>query len=576
MSAGTAALERALAARPREPALWRALGDARAATGDPVGADAAYLAGVRCGVEDALLRGAAGALAGGRLGEAEAPLRARLREHPTDVAAMRMLAELAARLGRLADADALLARALELCPSFAAARHNLAMVRYRQNDGAGALALLEPLLAAEPDNPALLNLQAAALGQTGDPARAIAVWEALLARGGGPKLWLSYGHALKTIGRAADAVAAYARAAAEAPGLGEAWFALANMKTHRFAADEVRTMQRALAAAGEEDALHLRFALGKAAEDAGDPAGAFAHYTAGNALGAARAGYVPDETHALATRSAALFTPAFFAGAGGCEDDAPIFVVGLPRAGSTLVEQILASHSAVEGTAELPELVAIARRLAGPERAAEHPYPALLAALTRGERRALGQEYVDRTRVYRKTGRPRFIDKTPQNWAHVGLIQAILPRATVIDVRRHPMANGMSAFRQHFARGHGFTYDLVWLGRYWRDYATTMAAIDRALPARVHRVIYERLVTDPEREVRALLAHCGLAFEAACLEPHRTERAVRTPSAEQVRRPITTAGVDEWQQYAAMLQPLADALGDALDGYPDWPDARLR
>jgi len=536
------------------------------------------MAGVRASVYDGRLRAAATALANGRLAEAEDPLRQHLREYPTDVAAMRMLAELGARLGRYADAAALLERALELAPSFGAARHNLAVVLHRQNQAVAALKHLRVLLAADPDNPELLNLEAACLSLTGEYADAIERWERLTARlPREPRLHLSLGHALKTVGRSADAVARYARAAALAPMLGEAWFALANMKTYRFTPADVQAMRdvAALGDLGDEDRLHLEFALGKAAEDAVDPAAAFGHYARGNAIGARRSGYDPDETSALADRYEALLTPGLFdrLGPGGNSSSAPIFVVGLPRAGSTLVEQILASHPQVEGTAELPDLPLIARRLAGNRRPGEPArYPALLAELSPAERAELGAEYLDRTRPYRKTGRPRFIDKTPGNWAHAALIHLILPGATIIDVRRHPLANGWSAFRQHFARGSGFTYDLGWLGRYWRDYARVMAALDRALPGRVHRVQYEKLVAAPEPPIRALLAHCGLPFDAACLSPHETRRAIRTPSAEQVRRPISDQSVEEWQQYAAFLQPLIESLGDALDDFRATPE----
>ena len=572
-----ALLARALDRAPNDPALWRTLGDHCHLAGDPGEADRAYLAGVRVSVSDAGLREAAAALTAGRLAIAEPLLRAHLKAHPTDIAAMRMLAELAARLGRYTDAEALLARAIELCPSFDAARHNLALVLYRQNRGADALAHLEILLAQAPGDPGYRNLRAAALSQIGEYAAAITLWEeALTAHPDQAKIWMSYGHGLKTVGRATDSVAAYRRALALEPGLGEAWWSLANMKTYRFTDAEIAKMRTQLERnLDPEDRLHFEFALGKAAEDRADPETAFAHYARGNAIGAERSGYDPHEIASLAQQSAALFTPAFFAARTGGGDPAPdsIFIVGLPRAGSTLVEQILASHPQVEGTMELPELVAIARRLGGPRRrGAPSPYPNLLADLTPEQRLELGREYLERTRVYRKTDKPFFIDKLPNNWAHAGLIHLILPNAKIIDARRHPMANGFSAWKQHFARGQGFTYDLDWLGRYYRNYVATMAALDRALPGRVHRVIYERMVSNTETEVRALLAHCGLPFDPAALAFHESKRPVRTPSAEQVRQPIYAKAVDEWQQFATMLQPLRHALGDVLDAYPQVPD----
>ena len=565
-------LARALARASEDPEGWRILADARFAAGDGAGADRAYNAAVRTAVHDPAMREAAAALAGGRIAVAEPILRSQLKRAPTDVAAMRMLAEIAGRLGRYADAEALLTRAVELAPGFGAARQNLVLMLYRQNKAADALPHLERLLADAPDDAGLRNLHAAALGQVGEYDRAVGIWQALLAaHPDQPKAWMSYGHVLKTVGRAGDSADAYARAVTLAPGLGEAWWSLANLKTWRFDAAQIATMRGRLAGALEdEDRLHLEFALGKAAEDAGDAAQAFAHYARGNAIGHARGGYNPVETARLADRSAALFTPAFFAahGAGGDPAPDPIFVVGMPRAGSTLIEQILSSHPLAEGTMELPEMVAIARRLGGKDKR----YPDALAGLGVEERSALGHEYIAATRIYRKTDRPFFIDKMPNNWAHAGLIALILPNAKIIDARRHPMANGFSAWKQHFARGQGFTYDLGELGRYIRDYTRTMAALDRALPGRVHRVIYEAMVADTEAQVRALLDYCGLPFDPACFAFHETKRAVRTPSAEQVRQPIYARAVDEWQQYDTMLHPLRAALGDVLDAYPGVPD----
>ena len=341
-------LARALGRAPDDPDGWRTLADARFAAGDGAGADAAYMAAVRAAVHDPAMREAGAALAAGRIAVAEPILRTRLKQAPTDVAAMRMLAEIAGRLGRYADAEALLARAVELAPGFAAARHNLALMLYRQNKAADALPHLERLLADAPDDAGLRNLHAAALGQVGEYDRAVAIWEALLAQHPDqPKAWMSYGHALKTVGRAADSADAYARAVALEPGLGEAWWSLANLKTWRFDAAQIARMQALLADTLEdEDRLHLEFTLGKAAEDAGDPERAFGHYARGNAIVNARGGYDPRETARLAERSAALFTPAFFAARADGGDPAPdpLFIVGMPRAGSTLIEQILASH----------------------------------------------------------------------------------------------------------------------------------------------------------------------------------------------------------------------------------------
>lgn len=505
---------------------------------------------------------AALALHDNELPVAEPLLREHLREDPFDVAAIRMFAELAGRIGRFRDAENLLRRALELSPAFTPARANLALVLYRQNRAAEALAELDRVIAEEPDNPGHANLQAAAYGRTGDFAEALALYPRVLEQAPAqPRVWMSYGHMLKTVGRQAEGIAAYRRAIDYAPTLGEAWWSLANLKTVRFDEADLAAMRTALGRddLAEDDRFHLDFALGKALEDRGDAAAAFAHYAAGNALRRHGLSYDADETRRFVDQLIALATPEFFAaraGQGFAAPD-PIFVLGMPRAGSTLVEQILASHSAVEGTSELPDMPALARQDPG--------YPAGLPALPADRIAALGEDYLKRTRIQRKTERPFFIDKLPNNWAHVVLIALILPQARIIDARRHPLGCCFSNFKQHFARGQGFSYSLDDMGRYYRDYVRLMDHIDAVLPGRVHRVIYEDMVEHTEREVRALLDHCGLPFEEACLAFHRTERAVRTASSEQVRQPIFREGTSGWQPFSGYLDPLRAALGPVLD-----------
>ncbi|MDE2410307.1 MAG: sulfotransferase [Sphingomonadales bacterium] len=498
------------------------------------------------------------------LPRAEPLLRAHLREDPFDVAAIRMFAELAGRIGRYRDAESLLRRALELSPAFTAARANLALVLYRQNRPEEALAELDRVVAEDPDNPGHANLQAAALGRTGDFDEALALYPQVLDRAPAqPRVWMSYGHMLKTVGRQADGVAAYRRALDYAPALGEAWWSLANLKTVRFDERDVAAMRAALARddIAAEDRFHLDFALGKALEDRGDADAAFAHYAAGNALRRQALSYDAGETSRFVDRLIALATPAFFAARAGqgCDAPDPVFIVGMPRAGSTLVEQILASHSSVEGTSELPDIPALARR--------DRAYPDSLATMTATELRAAGEEYLKRTRIQRKTRRPLFIDKLPNNWVHVAFIALVLPNARIIDARRHPLGCCFSNFKQHFARGQAFAYALDDLGRYYADYVRLMAHIDAMLPGRVHRVIYEDMVDHTEREVRALLDHCGLPFEPGCLAFHETERAVRTASSEQVRRPIFREGTSGWLPFDRHLDPLRDALGPALDAW---------
>ncbi|HIQ19066.1 MAG TPA: tetratricopeptide repeat protein [Novosphingobium capsulatum] len=517
---------------------------------------------------------AASAMNANRLPEAEPLLRALLREDPFDVRAIRLFAELAGRIGRYGDAENLLRRAIELDPAFTPARANLALVLYRTNRAAEALDQLAQVTREDPDNPSHANLAAAANGRIGAFDAALALYEKVLADAPAqPRVWMSYGHMLKTVGRQADGIAAYRRALALMPGLGEAWWSLANLKTVRFSDEDIAAMEQALSdpGLGAEDRWHLDFALGKAFEDRREAQTAFAHYAAANALRRKRIPYKADETTATIDAMIAVATPALFeAGEGaGCPAPDPIFVVGMPRAGSTLVEQILASHSQVEGTSELPDIAQLARKV--PD------YPAGLAKLTREDLRAMGESYLHTTRIQRHTARPLFIDKMPNNWVHVPLIRLILPRARIIDARRHPLGCCFSNFKQHFARGQGFSYDLEDMGRYYADYVRLMAHVDAVQPGTVHRVIYEAMVEETETQVRALLAACGLPFEEACLAFHKTERAVRTASSEQVRQPIFREGTSAWKPFEPWLDPLRAALGPVLESYPhaptvyDWP-----
>jgi tetratricopeptide (TPR) repeat protein len=528
-------------------------------------------------VRDPRLMEAGLALVEGRLAVAERLLRPHLKEKPTDIAAIRMMAELAGRLGRYGDSETLLRRALELAPAFTAARANLATVLYRQNRPAEAIEMLDALLDEQPENAAHQNLKAAALGRIGGFEEAIGIYEQVLDRfPDQPRIWMSYGHVLKTVGRLEDGIAAYRRALAVAPSLGEVWWSLANLKTVRLDAADIAAMTAALAQPDlpHEGRFHLHFALGKAHEDAGEAEPAFRHYAEGNRLRRESIGYEADDTSRRVGRSIALFTPAFFAAREGWGDPAPdpIFILGMPRAGSTLIEQILASHGQIEGTMELPDIPALVKRLGGRARKSdEGAWPEMLADLGPEELRALGGEYLERAAIHRRTGKPFFIDKMPNNWAHVGFIRLILPAAKIVDARRHPLDCCFSNFRQHYARGQGFSYSFTDMGRYYADYVRLMAHFDRVLPGHVHRVIHERLIEHPQREIRALLDFLGLPFDPACLSFHENPRAVRTPSSEQVRRPINREGMDQWRPYETHLGPLKEALGPVLDAYPDAP-----
>jgi tetratricopeptide (TPR) repeat protein len=570
--AGIDVLRRAVGLKPDLAEAWKALGDELFRAGDVAGAEAAFKAHVRAAVRDPHLMGAADALFADDAVLAERLLRAHLGDRPDDTAARQMLAQACVQLGRRDEAQGLLAACLQADPGRDGARFQLAELLFHQQKAAEALPHIRALLAREPDDPAFRNLLAACLGMVGDYGPAIEIYERLLADyPKHPRIWLNLGHALRTVGRRDDAVAAYRQCIALAPGLGDAYWSLANLKTASATAGLEAAMRSQLARSDltDDDRLHLHYALGKALEDRGEPAGAFGQYSAGAELRRKDLRYDADETTALMRRSVALFTPAFFEAraVAGSPSDAPIFIVGLPRSGSTLIEQILASHSLVEGTMELPDIALIAQGLIRPGAGGAAPYPDVLAGLDAGQLSALGEAYLERTRVQRKSGRPFFVDKMPNNFHHIGLIQLILPNARIIDARRHPLGSGFSAFRQHFAHGHAFSYDLTDLGRYYRDYVELMAHFDAVLPGRIHRVIYEDLVEDTEREVLRLLDDCGLPFEPGCLKFYENARAVRTVSSEQVRRPIFREGLEQWRAYEPWLDPLKTALGPALEGW---------
>ena len=567
--AATRTLTRATELKPQLSDAWRALGDLATAAGDTETADRHYAQQIKTSVSNPTLVEAAGALLDNRLAIAERLLKNFLKHFPTDVAAIRMLAEVAARIGRFADAETLLRRCLELAPSFTPARHNYALALLRQGKVAEALTQVDLLLERAPHDPGYRNLKAAVLGQIGDYTQTIAVYESVLREyPNQPKVWMSYGHALKTAGRGEDGIAAYRRGIAQMPELGEAYWSLANLKTFRFTDDDLTAMQVQLARPDLDagDRLHFHFALGKALEDAGDYAKSFAHYADGNRIRRAQLGYDSSDTTERVRRAKALFTADFLAAhaGSGCQAPDPIFVVGLPRSGSTLIEQILSSHSAVEGTMELPDLTNIAVRLAD-RRGRDDPtrYPECLGEMDGDRLRALGEEYLERTRIQRRTDKPFFIDKMPHNFLHVGMLRLILPNARIVDARRHPLGACFSGFKQHFARGQSFSYGLEDLGRYYRDYVALMAHFDAVAPGAVHRVQYESMVDDTETEVRRLLDYLGLPFEAQCLRFHENDRAVRTASSEQVRRPIFREGLDQWRHYEPWLDPLKSALEGA-------------
>jgi tetratricopeptide (TPR) repeat protein len=570
-----AALRRTVELKPDHPEAWRALADHLHAIGDTDGADAAYARHIQNSTRNPALQKAAVAMLRKDVAQAEALLKAHLMQSPTDVPAIRMLAEVAARLGRDDDAIRLLERCLELAPGFTPARYNYAILLYRRNDAAAGLAEIERLLAVDARNPGYRNLQAVLLSRVGEYRRASEIYQELLDEYPSyAKVWLSYGHVLKTENRVNEGIEAYRRSIALNPALGEAYWSLANLKTFRFGDADVAAMRAQLETPGlpDEARVHFHFALGKACEDAGDYQQAFEHFSRGNALyRASHAHDAPRHTMRV-QRLKKVYSREFFrerAGA-GCAAADPIFIVSLPRAGSTLLEQILSSHSAIEGTSELPDILSLARDLrAEADSNDAAAYAEVLALKEPEELRALGERYIERTRIQRKTGRPYFIDKMPNNFLHVGMIHLLLPNARIIDARRHPLSCCLSNFKQHYARGQRFSYNLTDLGLFYRDYVDLMAHFDDVLPGRIHRVFHERLVDDTEGEVRRILDYLRLPFEEGCLRFFENQRPVRTASSEQVRQPIYREGIGQWRHYEPWLDPLKATLGPALSDYPE-------
>ena len=518
------------------------------------------------------VRAATALFADGESGAAEEMIRAFLLRHGHHVEAMRLLARIGIEREVLDDAQLLLEGVLELAPDYHAARYDYAQVLAERHMYAEAQREVARLLAVDPANRNYRTLEALACVGLGQHERAIELYRQLLEGAAQPaELHLSIAHSLKTLGRTREAIDAYRTAAAVQPAFGDAYWSLANLKTYRFEEREIEAMRAAESAdaTSDDDRYHLCFALGKALEDRGQYAESFACYQRGNTLRRARSSYRP-EIHELNTRlQIEVCTRELFARHAAAGDAArdPIFIVGLPRSGSTLIEQILASHSAVEGTQELADVPRIVAALRGRDPDPERPrYPAALARMSDADFRQLGAQYLRDTRVYR-SGKPRFIDKMPNNFRHLGLIHLMLPNAKLIDARREPMACCFGNFKQLFARGQEFAYGLDDIARYYRTYLQLMRHWREVLPGRVLRVQHEELVEDLDGQVRRLLEFCELDFEPACLEFYRTERSVRTASSEQVRQPIYREGLDQWRNFEPWLGPLRAALGDALTRY---------
>ena len=503
-------------------------------------------------------------LADGNLREAEDLIRTYLQRKPDDIEALRVLALVAHQNEFSKDAAVLLEAVLAAAPDYRPARHDYVLALIALHRHMEAREQIDILIKAEPERIANHMTRASILVGQGDTDAAIALYRELIAqRPTDPELHLSIGHAFKTQGLRTDSENAYREAARLRPAFGDAYWSLANLKTYRFSEAELATMREQVDArrTPNEDRIHLCFALGKALEDRGEYVESFRFYERGNALRKMGGTYRPQPIEKTVQQQIELCTLEFFAARSGfgCDDRSPIFIVGLPRAGSTLLEQILASHSQVEGTMELadiPRLVSTLDLQPGSAR-----FPGILESLTADDYRRLGEAYINDTKHYRVEGRPFFIDKMPNNFRYVGLLHLMLPNAKIIDARREPLACCFSNYKQLFASGQQFSYSLDDIGRYYRTYVRLMNHWDAVLPGRVLRVQHEDVIEDLEGSVRRLLDYCGLEFEPACVEFHKTERRVHTASSEQVRRPINREGVDQWRNYEPWLGELRAALG---------------
>ncbi len=567
-------LEQAIRLEPQLPKAHKKLGEALAALGRGREADESFEEFFDRDPARGKVALALDHLRAGRKDEALETLRSALRENADNVDALRLLAQLYWKESKqLSDAEALLRRAVQLAPGHTMAWTMLGGILQESNRHAEALACYQAALRADSSSAVAWSGIGIAHSHAGDVEKAIEAFERAIAlRPGNANVQLSYGHALKTRGDQAAALRAYRAAIAAKPDFGEVYWSMANLKVFRFEDAEIRAMEGQVARDDLKQSadIHFRFALAKAYEDRGDYERAWDFYESGNERQRATVFHDPVAMELRHEQIAAVFTPALFQKFAGQGDDssAPIFIVGLPRSGSTLVEQILASHSQVEGTAELPTLVRLAFSI-GRYRADKKGYPDSVGGLRGRDFKAYGRQYLEESAAFRATGRPFFTDKTPNNFSHVGLIHLILPNAKVINARRHPFDSCLGGFKQLFAKGQHFTYEMAELAAYYRQYHETMQYWHRVLPGKVLDVHYEETVTDLEAQVRRILAHCDLPFEEACLRFHENRRAVKTASSEQVRQPIYKDALGTWRRYEKHLGIWQEMLGDIVEQLPD-------
>jgi tetratricopeptide (TPR) repeat protein len=571
-----AAFHQAIGINPALPASFEMLAGLHRLTGDSENAQRAAAEAAKLRALPPAVVDATGLFAEGEVVAAEKMIRAFLLRNGDHIEAMRLLARIGAALGVLDDAEILLAAVLERAPDYVAARHDYACVLLERHKHMQARAQLDILLSGDPESRIYRTLHASTTVGLGRQDEAADLFRVLIAKAPAgtrelAELHLSLAHALKTLGRRDEAIEAYRAAIAARPDFGDAYWSLANLKTFAFTDEDIT---RALDIESRPETMpvdryHLCFALGKAFEDRADFAMSWRYYERGNALKRQESRYRSEIIELNTANQRKVCTATFFADrkGWGIPSDAPIFIVGLPRSGSTLIEQILASHSQVEGTQELADIPRIVLDLQGRDPDLDNPrYPGILTGLGPLVFAELAEKYLRDTEVYR-VGKPRFIDKMPNNFRHLGLIHLMFPNATIIDARREPMACCFGNLKQLFAQGQEFAYSIDDIARYYRTYLDVMEHWDAVLPGRILRVRHEDVVADLEASVRRILDFCGLAFEPACVEYYKTERSVRTASSEQVRRPIFREGLDQWRHYEPWLGSLRDALGDAVDRY---------
>ena len=560
-----------LGTKPEDPALLRTAAAGLRRLGQIDEAEKLEGQAIQASLRGRAHRQAARALASGMSQEAMPILEALIAEDDSDVVALVMLGQQLSKDSRYDQAEPLLRRATETAPSDLPARLAFAEHLHRARRPAEALEQLDQI-GPRSETQASRSLRAHVLRDLGRQAEEAAILEELAAGADRPDGFrLRLGHAYRTLGRTEEAIAAYRAVLAARPHEGAAWWSLANLKTAVFSDDDIRLMHEGAERTETpvSNRCQLHFALGKAFEDRGEPERAFRHYEQGNRLRQQSTDYRPETIAQWVERSIALLTPAFFADrqGGGCQSPDPIFILGMQRSGSTLVEQILDSHPQVEGTAELRDLPAVIGELGAAAERQGISFGEHLSRLTGDQLRGVGEEYLRRTRIHRKTDKPFFIDKLPTNWMYAGIMRLVLPKAKIIDVRRHPLGCCFSNWKQHYGKGLEHSYSMQTMARHYADYVQLMRHLDAVQPGAVHRLIYEHLVEDFEGEVRRLLDYLGLPFSEACLDFHANRRSVRTISAGQVRQPINRRGVDQWKQYEQWLGPMKQALGPVLE---DW------